>query len=40
MQKYGSVDDVAGIAAFLASDDALYVSGETIVAAGGLTCRL
>lgn len=40
MQKYGSVNDVAGIAAFLASDDALYITGETIIAAGGLACRL
>lgn len=30
---------MAGIVAFLASDDAAYMTGETVVAAGGMVSR-
>ena len=33
--RLGKPDDVAGVAAFLASDDAEYVTGETIHVSGG-----
>jgi meso-butanediol dehydrogenase / (S,S)-butanediol dehydrogenase / diacetyl reductase len=36
MKKPGSVDDVAGLAAFLASKDAAYITGQTIHVNGGL----
>jgi glucose 1-dehydrogenase len=34
--RLGTVDDVAGLAAFLASDDAAYVTGSTYFVDGGL----
>ena len=34
--RLGSTDDVAGVVAFLASDDASYVTGSTFVVDGGL----
>lgn len=34
--RMGTADDVAGIVAFLASDDAAYVTGATFVVDGGL----
>lgn len=34
--RLGSVDDVAGVVAFLVSDDAAYVTGSTFVIDGGL----
>ncbi|KAF5270005.1 hypothetical protein FQR65_LT05804 [Abscondita terminalis] len=40
MRKFGHVNDIAGVAAFLASDDANYITGETIVAAGGMVSHL
>ncbi|CAD1473869.1 unnamed protein product, partial [Heterotrigona itama] len=40
MQKFGEPDDIAKVAAFLASDDASYITGETIVATGGIRSRL
>jgi len=33
--RVGTPDDVAGVVAFLCSEDASYVSGQTIVVAGG-----
>lgn len=40
MNKFGISDNIASVAAFLASDDASYITGETIVAAGGMQSRL
>jgi glucose 1-dehydrogenase len=34
--RLGKPDDVSGLAAFLASDDASYVTGSTFVVDGGL----
>lgn len=34
--RMGTVDDVAGLAAFLASDDAAYITGSTFIIDGGL----
>ena len=34
--RMGSVDDVAGLATFLASDEAAYITGSTFVIDGGL----
>lgn len=34
--RMGTPDDVAGLVAFLASDDAAYVTGSTFVIDGGL----
>jgi len=39
--RVGTVDDIAGVAAFLSSDDAAYVTGETLPVTGGMyTSRL
>ena len=35
--RLGKPEDVAGLAAFLASDDAAYVTGSTYFVDGGLT---
>lgn len=37
MGRVGSAEEIAGVAAFLASDDASYITGQTIYACGGLT---
>ncbi|XP_039251743.2 uncharacterized protein LOC120329245 [Styela clava] len=39
MKRFGTVDECAGFAAYLASDDASYVTGENFVIAGGLYSR-
>ena len=36
--RAGTVEDVAGVVSFLFSPDAQFVSGQTIVVDGGLTC--
>ncbi|KAB7504489.1 Dehydrogenase/reductase SDR family member 4 [Armadillidium nasatum] len=38
--RLGMPDDISGVVAFLCSDDARYVTGENIVAAGGMPSRL
>jgi glucose 1-dehydrogenase len=35
--RAGTADEMAGVAAFLASDDAAYITGQTIFVDGGLT---
>ncbi|XP_076662181.1 dehydrogenase/reductase SDR family member 4-like [Halictus rubicundus] len=40
MQRFGVPDEIASVAAFLASDDAAYITGETIAATGGMQSRL
>ncbi|CAG2106181.1 unnamed protein product [Medioppia subpectinata] len=40
MQRIGAPEDIAGIVAFLASDDSRYLTGESIVVAGGHYSRL
>ncbi|XP_014210765.1 dehydrogenase/reductase SDR family member 4 [Copidosoma floridanum] len=40
MNRLGTPDEIGAVAAFLASDDAAYITGETIVAAGGMKSRL
>lgn len=37
LDRLGDPKDIAGIVAFLASEDAAYVTGQTVVADGGLT---
>jgi glucose 1-dehydrogenase len=37
LSRLGTTDDVAGVAVFLASDEAAYVTGATYVVDGGLT---
>lgn len=38
--RLGTPGDMAAAAAFLVSDDASYVTGETLVVAGGMQSRL
>jgi len=38
--RLGTTEDMAAATAFLASDDASYITGETIVVAGGTPSRL
>lgn len=40
MGRFGESDDVAGVVAFLVSEDARYMTGETVVVAGGMRSRL
>ena len=35
--RYGEPDEIAGVALFLASDDAGYVNGQTLAVDGGFT---
>jgi glucose 1-dehydrogenase len=37
MRRAGDADEMAGVAAFLASEDAAYITGQTIFVDGGLT---
>ncbi len=37
MKRYGQPDEVAGVVSFLCSDDAAYVTGQTIEISGGLS---
>ncbi|TEB05516.1 3-oxoacyl-(acyl-carrier-protein) reductase FabG [Pelotomaculum schinkii] len=38
MKRFGEPEDVAGLAVFLATDAAAYITGQTIAADGGMTC--
>ncbi|RLN42176.1 hypothetical protein C2845_PM01G42070 [Panicum miliaceum] len=40
LKRLGFVEDMAAAAAFLASDDASFITAETIVVAGGMQSRL
>ncbi|XP_011495704.1 PREDICTED: dehydrogenase/reductase SDR family member 4 [Ceratosolen solmsi marchali] len=40
MQRFGIPEEIGSVAAFLASSDASYITGETIVAGGGIKSRL
>lgn len=40
MGRIGKPNDIGGVVAFLVSKDAAYITGETIVAAGGITSKL
>lgn len=40
LKRLGTAGDMAATAAFLASEDASYITGETIVVAGGMPSRL
>ncbi|KAK9697108.1 hypothetical protein RND81_08G015600 [Saponaria officinalis] len=40
LKRYGTTEDIAAAAAFLASDEASYITGETLVVAGGMPSRL
>ncbi|KAL8470139.1 hypothetical protein ACS0TY_032853 [Phlomoides rotata] len=40
LNRLGTAQDMAAAAAYLASDDASYVTGETLVVAGGMPSRL
>jgi glucose 1-dehydrogenase len=37
MQRAGEADEMAGVTCFLASDDAAYITGQTLFVDGGLT---
>ena len=40
LKRLGRPQDIAGVVAMLVSEDGSYVSGETIVVAGGMQSRL
>lgn len=40
LEGFGKPEDMASATAFLASDDASYITGETLVVAGGIPSRL
>jgi 3-oxoacyl-[acyl-carrier protein] reductase len=40
LRRWGTVDEIASLALFLASDEASYINGETITADGGLLTLL
>uniref|UniRef100_A0A915I2G2 Uncharacterized protein n=1 Tax=Romanomermis culicivorax TaxID=13658 RepID=A0A915I2G2_ROMCU len=38
--RFGKAEDCSGVVSFLCSDDASYITGETIVISGGVNARL
>ncbi|KAJ8356806.1 hypothetical protein SKAU_G00196000 [Synaphobranchus kaupii] len=40
IKRMGTPQEVGGVIAFLCSDEASYITGETIAVAGGINCRL
>jgi len=40
MKRIGMPDEIAGVAAFLASEDASYITGEILIVSGGTNSRL
>lgn len=40
LNRFGTPSDMGAAVAFLASDDANYITGETIVVAGGMASKL
>ncbi|XP_039604325.1 dehydrogenase/reductase SDR family member 4-like [Polypterus senegalus] len=40
MKRTGELKEISGVISFLCSDDATYITGETLVAAGGMYSRL
>ncbi|XP_037531708.1 dehydrogenase/reductase SDR family member 4 [Nematolebias whitei] len=40
IKRIGQPEDIGGVIAFLCSDEASYITGETITVSGGLPCRL
>ena len=39
IKRFGEPDDLAGVVAFLASDDARFMTGQTLLVDGGVTLR-
>jgi glucose 1-dehydrogenase len=37
MRRAGTVEEIAGVVAFLCSDEAAYITGQTLYVDGGLT---
>ncbi|XP_029944359.1 dehydrogenase/reductase SDR family member 4 [Salarias fasciatus] len=40
IKRIGQPEEIGGVIAFLCSDEASYITGETITATGGMSCRL
>jgi len=40
LKRFGVPDDIGGVVSFLASDDASYITGESILVTGGVGVRL
>lgn len=38
--RIGEPEDIGGVIAFLCSNEASYITGETITVTGGMSCRL